>query len=188
MSVTKRILGDYNIINKDSILGTSSNVTVTTNWLYIDGNLFVGGNATEIHKSDSYVTDTLMTLNYGETSAGVAPPGYSGIEIDRGTLANVAFRWNENFHYWELTNDGTTYQQITSGNAAAGISNVYADSSPTLSANLNLYGHGIFDPFTNVGIETGTVSSGGTGVYAVNNYGTEEVISKKLALIYTTLL
>jgi hypothetical protein len=41
MSVTKRILGDFNITNKD-IYG--ANVVVSTHTLFVQGNMVVGGN------------------------------------------------------------------------------------------------------------------------------------------------
>jgi hypothetical protein len=111
LSTIKRINGDYTIINRDSSLSSTGNVTISTNILYVDGNLVVGGNATAIHKTDLYITDNIITLNQGETGAGVTL-NTSGISINRGSLANVQVEWNESKKYWELTNDGSTYQEI----------------------------------------------------------------------------
>jgi hypothetical protein len=190
MSITKRINGSYTIINKDSVLGTASNVTISTNTLYIDGNLVVGGNAAQVTRTDTAITDNLIILNKGETGAGVTL-GISGVEIDRGSSANVQIRYNDSVgkHYWELTNDGTSYTQISSGTSLA-LANVKSDSSPTLGANLNLNGYTIYNASAgNVSISISTPYAGGTGLYSTTtSLGTHELILKRLALIYNTLL
>lgn len=110
MSVVKRISGDYTLINRDPYLG-AANVTITTHTMFIDGNLLVGGNSSVITRSNLNISDNTIILNSGETGAGVTM-GTAGIEIARGSLANVDLRWNESNKYWELTNDGTTYQEL----------------------------------------------------------------------------
>lgn len=188
MSVTKRINGNYTLINRDPILG-SSNVTISTNTLYIDGNLVVGGNAAQVTRTDTAIADNLIILNKGETGAGITL-GISGVEIDRGSSANVQIRYNDSIgkHYWELTNDGTTYTQISSGTSLA-LANVKSDSAPTLGANLNLNSYTIYDATTgNVSANIGTVGAGGTGVYSKTYLGNHELIQKRLALIYNNLL
>lgn len=189
MSITKRINGSYTIVNKDSVLGTASNVTISTNTLFIDGNLVVGGNAAQVTKTDLAITDNLIVLNKGETGSGITL-GVAGVSVDRGSSANVQIRYNDGIgrHYWELTNDGTTYTQISSGTSLA-LANVKSDSSPTLGANLNLNSYTIYDDTKgNVSANIGTVGGGGTGVYSKTYLGNHELIQKRLSLIYTTLL
>jgi hypothetical protein len=48
---------------------------------------------------------TIITLNKGEIGAGVTL-GQAGLEVDRGSLANVRLRWNETFDTWQITSDG----------------------------------------------------------------------------------
>jgi hypothetical protein len=187
MSVTKRISGNYTIINRDPVLPALGNVTISTNTFYVDGNLVVGGNATQVTRSDTALTDNTIVLNKGETGAGVTL-GTSGIEIDRGTSANVRLQFNESKHYWELTNDGSTFQQVSSGVGTA-LANIAGDTNPTLGANLNLSGRTIYDSTKgNVSANIGTVGAGGTGVYSNTYLGNHELIQKRLALIYNNLL
>ena len=115
MATVKSLNTDYNITNK---INPSANVTISTNTVFIDGNLFVGGNSTNVFKTDLKVTDNIITLNAGETGSGVTL-GTAGVEIDRGSLANVQIRWNETVDQWQLTNDGTTYNAIQTGSATA---------------------------------------------------------------------
>jgi hypothetical protein len=90
MSLTKRIIGDYQITNKD-IYG--ANVTVSTHTLFVQGNMVVGGNTSVVTKTDTEITDNTILLNKGETGAGVTSV-YSGIDIDRGSLNDVGIRYN----------------------------------------------------------------------------------------------
>lgn len=115
MAVIKSLNTDYTITNK---ISPSANITLSTNTVFIQGNLYVGGNATAITKTDLKITDNIITLNSGETGPGVTL-GTAGIEIDRGSLANVQIRWNETVDQWQLTNDGTTYNAIQTGSATA---------------------------------------------------------------------
>lgn len=203
MSLTKRINGDYLITNKGTGL-TNSNVTVSTNTLYVDGNLIVGGNATSITKTDLNVTDNIITLNKGETGAGVTAV-YSGIEVDRGTQANVQLRWNETVKSWQINTNGF-------GNVFANIATSGSGGGLTLYANLDMlnysiysstYGNVHFDD--NVSIKNTTVApsayagyntiyaqtpaGGGSGLYVTNSSVTnQELITRIKALIYTTLL
>lgn len=189
MSITKRINGSYTIVNKDPVLGTASNVTISTNTFFVDGNLVVGGNSSQVTRTNTAITDNIIVLNKGETGAGITV-GVSGVEIDRGSSANVQLRYNDGIgrHYWELTNDGTTFYQISSGTSLA-LANVKSDSSPTLGANLNLNGYTIYDNTTgNVSANIGLVRGGGTGIYSKTYLGNHELIQKHLSLIYTTLL
>lgn len=105
MSTTKRIIGDYTIdATGDVNITGSGNVSIA-------GNLFVSGTTTTVNSSDTEIADRLITLNKGEVGAGVTGI-YSGIEIDRGSLDNVALRWNDTSDLWELTLDGTSYAEI----------------------------------------------------------------------------
>lgn len=187
MSVTKRITSDYLITNKDVY---SANVTVSTHTLFIDGNLLVGGNSTAVIKTDTEITDNTITLNKGETGAGVSL-NYSGIEVDRGILTTVGLRWNESGPYWELSNDGVTYAQVASALGGLALTELYADPSPQISANLEITGHSIFDANVNVQITANAAGMGATGVYTNTLSGTEpgqELITKNRSLVYSIIL
>jgi hypothetical protein len=115
MATVKSLNSDYNITNKINPL---ANINISTNTVFIDGNLFVGGNSTNVYKTDLNVTDNTIMVNAGETGPGVTL-NTAGIEVDRGSLANVAILWNETTGAWTLTNDGSTYESIQTGSATA---------------------------------------------------------------------
>ena len=186
MSLTKRIAGDYQITNKDTL---NANVTVSTHTLFVQGNMVVSGNTSVVTKTDTDITDNTITLNKGESGAGVTLV-YSGIEVDRGSLDNVGVRFNENYDQWELTTDGTTWANITSGSTTA-IANVAGDLNPQLGGNLNISTKTLYDTVANVEIQANAAGMGGTGIYthpvAVAGPG-EELITKNRALVYSIIL
>jgi hypothetical protein len=115
MPVVKSLNDDYLISNK---IKANANITLSTNTVFIQGNLYVGGNATAITKTDLNITDNIITVNAGETGPGVTL-NTAGLNVDRGSLANVAILWNETTGAWTLTNDGTTYESIQTGSTTA---------------------------------------------------------------------
>ena len=115
MAVTKSLNDDYTITNK---INPSANITLSTNTVFIQGNLYVGGNATAVTKTDLNITDNIITVNAGETGPGVTLDT-AGLNVDRGSLANVAILWNETLGVWTLTNDGSTYSAIQTGSTTA---------------------------------------------------------------------
>ena len=143
MSVTKRIYGDYNLSTK---LDPNANVTIATHTVYIQGNLFVGGNATSVTKTDVEISDNLITLNKGEIGAGVTL-GQAGLEVDRGSLANVRLRWNETFDTWQITSDGNTYGNILTSTGASFVT-IINDPAPQLGGNLDVLARNIFSSNT----------------------------------------
>jgi len=216
MSTNKRIQGDYNITTVNGSGTTAGNVVVTTTNLNVIGNLVVIGSTTSVESTNSLISDNTIVLNSGEAGAGVTL-GYSGIEIERGSLTNTGFRWNESLTRWELTNDGSTWNPITSG----GLSNVVDDTSPQLGGNLDVNGHKITsasngnividadgsglvkldDVLTlqNQGSDPSSLSSynklyakapnnGGSGVYVVNATASDELVSKSKAVLFGLIL
>lgn len=79
--------------------------------LTVTGNLTVSGTTTSINTETLTVDDNVIVLNNNVTSS---PSENAGIEVERGTSANVLVRWNETSDKWEITNDGTTYGNIVS--------------------------------------------------------------------------
>ena len=114
MAVVKSLNSDYTLTNK---IKTNANITLATHTVFVQGNLFVGGNATAITKTDLNITDNTITVNAGETGPGVTL-NTAGLSVDRGSLANVSILWNETVGRWTLTNDGTTYASIQTGSTA----------------------------------------------------------------------
>ena len=87
----------------DPIIGTGSG-TVT-----INGNLAVAGTTTTLDTEQLVVTDNVVTLNAGATTAALD----AGIEVNRGSGNSVpALKWNESTDRWQFTNDGTNYYNL----------------------------------------------------------------------------
>ena len=100
-------------VSGDTItVGLPSNVTIGNN-LTVTGDLTVSGTTTTVNTETILLADNIITLNSNETGT---PSENAGIEVERGTSANVALRWNETTDVWELTDDGTNYYTIATSN------------------------------------------------------------------------
>jgi hypothetical protein len=77
---------------------TGGNITLDTGLetgtVFITGDLTVKGNTTTLDTTNMTIEDNLIVLNKGELGAGVSE-GTSGIEIDRGTLPDARFIFDE---------------------------------------------------------------------------------------------
>jgi len=65
-----------------------------TGGLSVYGNLTVDGSVTYVKSVDLNVSDNIITVNYGETGAGVSK-GYAGLKVDRGTEDDYVFVFAE---------------------------------------------------------------------------------------------
>lgn len=205
MSHTNRFTGNYSITGLD----TSSNVVVTAHTLIVNGNLRAVGTVATVATTNTTVTDNIITLNQGETGAGVTAV-YSGIEVDRGSLAKVALRWNEALDRWELTSDGSVYAPI---NTTVGtITKVRDDPTPQLGGNLDVLAQTVFSSNnavvkfdSNLSVKERTVNpasitgyntiyakpaaGGGTGLYVTSQYvANQELVSKTKAIVYALIM
>ena len=90
-------------------IGLPDDVTIT-NDLTVGGNLTVNGTLTSLNTEQVTIEDNVVVLNSNVTGT---PAADGGIEVERGTSANVQVLWNETTDLWTLTNDGTNYHSIT---------------------------------------------------------------------------
>lgn len=148
MAEFKRISGDYTIQSLPSA-SSQGNVVINASTTTINGNLVVIGTSTNFEANNTVIYDNIITLNGGVTGT---PTLNAGIEINRGTSPNVAIRWNETTHTWQITSDGTNYGNISvlSGNASNFISSVNQDPSPSLGGNLNVNTYAITSSVNNI--------------------------------------
>jgi hypothetical protein len=181
MSTFKRVAGDYTIQS----VNTGDKIIINSGNVYIEGNLWVTGNTQTITSTVSELSNSVIVLNSG---ASVPNPGGANITVDRGAGgANVGLSWNETLQVWQVSNDGRNWANIST------YANLYADTGPTLSANLDLHSHSIWDSTVTAGtasnITLGNVSGGGSGVYATTNATAvpEELITKSKALAYSII-
>ena len=198
---------NYTITNKGTPL---ANVIVATHTMFVDGNLLVGGNTTQVTKTELSISDNTITLNKGEAGAGVSL-GTAGIEIDRGSSANVSVLWNEATDRWTLTTDGSTFANIATSTGSGG-SALIDDLTPALGGNLNVYARTIYSSNTaivkfddNLAISTTTITpdaisdynvvyaktpeSGGSGLFTTNTTNSNrELASSRKAIVYSLVL
>ena len=80
-------------------VGLPNNVTIT-NDLTVGGNLTVSGTTTTVNTETINLADNQIVLNSNYT--GSTPTENGGIEIERGTLANKTFVWDETADKWTV--------------------------------------------------------------------------------------
>lgn len=210
MATIKRLNSDYTI---DTTANGAANVYVNTNTVTINGDLIVAGQTTSITTTNTTLADNIIVLNKGEQGAGVTK-AFAGIEIDRGTQANVQLRWNENYQKWQINSDFVgNYANLAAYTGFPFISNVINDPTPWLGGNLNTRGFTIYSNFNrnvlidspmqfitrsniavstvdsgNVVVYSNAVSGGGSGIYVANSTGTDqELVTKRKAIVYSLI-
>jgi hypothetical protein len=188
MSTYKRINGDYTIQS----VGPNDVININSAMVTINGNLQVTGNSQTIVSTNSAITDNKITLNHGLSTS--SPPNAAGavIEVDRGTSANVQLRWSETYKRWQINNTDSSegnFANIATSAGATTLANIYADSAPAISANLDLRGHTIWDSTTNTTVLTlSTVGGAGSGVYVTPTGGSSaELVTQSKALAYAII-
>ena len=80
-----------------------------SNDIVVSGNLTVSGTQTIINSTTASLADSIIELNRDATGS---PSENAGLQVNRGSSADVLFRWNETDDVWEYTNDGSTYYDI----------------------------------------------------------------------------
>lgn len=95
MAETKRVSDQYKISAPSIVL---------------DGNLTVMGSTTSVETVNSAILDNIIVLNQNEVGAGVTA-GSAGIEIERGSVSNTTFTFNETDDAWEAK-IGSSYTTI----------------------------------------------------------------------------
>lgn len=115
---TQRWVLSANTINASGLITGSAgaNIQGTANLVdvNISGNLTVSGTTTYVNTTNLNVGDNIVTLNADLTNL-TAPTENAGLEVNRGSLANVHFLWNETSDSWTAGNtDITGFANVTS--------------------------------------------------------------------------
>lgn len=129
--IVKVSQSDYRLKVKDSgtiTLDTGLDVGVVV----ITGDLLVKGNTTTIDTANLQIEDNIILLNKGEGGAGVTE-GTSGIDIDRGSLPNAQFLWNE-------TTDKFVFQLDTGALSGIIVGNIATDPATNLQFDMQAGG------------------------------------------------
>lgn len=173
MSATKRInTGDYNIDTFKYNGNPDGNVNMTTNTLYVDGNLVVTGTTANVQAYNT--TLPIFQVNYGQSTP---VSGYSGLENVRGGGANpnVGLYWDE---------DGPFAGQWVANNAVGDLGPVLTSFNTKIRMTTN-------EPVgvpEFVVITGNTAAGGGTGLFVNAGTTSSELVStltaKKYGIIF----
>jgi hypothetical protein len=104
MGQVVQVNGDYTIKTNEGgtiLLNTGNNI----GFVRVTGSLLVDGDTLTVSAENLNVKDNIITLNFGETGAGVSLD-YSGIQIDRGTLSKASLLYDEAGDTWLLAEGG----------------------------------------------------------------------------------
>ena len=88
-------------------VGGAPQLTINASGVTVAGDLTVQGTTTTVNSTDLNITDNTILLNKDEVGAGITA-GSAGIEIERGSLANVNWLFNETEDHWEPTGPAGT--------------------------------------------------------------------------------
>ena len=105
----------YDDINNNLDFVVDASPTFTD--LIVNGNLTVNGTTTSVNSNEVNIGDAIILLNSDETGT---PSQNAGIEIERGTVSNVQFIWNETADRWSTNGqnlDAGTFIGALQGNA-----------------------------------------------------------------------
>ena len=114
-----------------------------TGSLVVQQNLTVSGTVTYANTQTLLIGDNIFILN-ADLPVNVSPSENAGMEINRGSSANVSLLWNEGIDKWQFTNDGTNYYNIASNADVTGSETIaIAAFSKANAANILAYNTGI---------------------------------------------
>lgn len=170
MTTKKRVCGNYEIetlCGGELLLNPDADQPTGSGTVRVDGDLVITGTYTSVNSQDLSVTDNVITINDGETGAGVSAPWGAGIKVDRGTEAATYLRYNDILDRWEGTDDGTTWYPLNPGFTST--FELVQDLTPQLGGDLDVNGF--------------TISSASNGDVVIDADGTGKVkINHELSL------
>jgi len=156
---------------------TGSTLTVNTTGLHVNsalsitdlaltGNLIVSGTRTYVNTTTLDVGDNIITLN-GDLGAN-PPTENAGIEIMRGTSANVQFIWDETNDRWSTNSQPLAISSLVAAGAVSGITTL-ATGNTTITGFAN-----VSTTLAVAGVTTfsGNVVFGSVGLSANGGFGT----------------
>jgi hypothetical protein len=137
----------------DQSLNETNNVIF--NDLLLNGDLTVQGSTTFLETVNTEIKDNIILFNSGETAAGVGGgSGFSGFEINRGTLDNKQLLYSETLNKWTV---GIT------GGALGTTVNSLLETTDTVNET------GTIPIFTSTGKLSGTNGLNSTQVTSLSN-------------------
>lgn len=143
----------------------------------VTGNLTIIGQTIYANTTTALIADNVLTLNAAINQAS-APTVNAGVEVDRGSSANVSLLWNETSDKWTFTNDGTTYYDIADAarlDSSFGHANGAFNQANTATTTAGLaYGHanGAFDKANTATTTAGLAYNHANGAFDKANSAT----------------
>ena len=120
--------------------------------LTLSGDLTVNGTTTTVNTATLNVSDNIITLNNDVTGT---PSQDSGIEVERGTSANVSLTWDESEDEWTFGSynvKATSFEGSLTGNASTASSSAKLTTARTIALGGDLSGSASFDGTGNITI------------------------------------
>jgi hypothetical protein len=120
--------------------------------LTLSGDLTVNGTTTTVNTATLNVSDNIITLNNDVTGT---PSQDSGIEVERGTSANVSLTWDESEDEWTFGSynvKASSFEGSLTGNASTASSAAKLTTARTIALGGDLSGSASFDGTGNITI------------------------------------
>jgi hypothetical protein len=131
-------------------VSTTSDVSFAD--LTLSGDLTVNGTTTTVNTATLNVSDNIITLNNDVTGT---PSQDSGIEVERGTSANVSLTWDESEDEWTFGSynvKASSFEGSLTGNASTASSAAKLTTARTIALGGDLSGSASFDGTGNITI------------------------------------
>ena len=108
-----------------------------TGTVEISGNLLVRGEQTTVNTTELDIEDNIITLNSGETGAGISDiGGDSGIRIDRGTLPDAFLKFDEDVAGFIAINEASQLISLATNEIDSRTQNILLNAgSSTVNVN-----------------------------------------------------
>ena len=153
---------------------TNSSISDDGTTVTIAGNLIVSGTTTTVNSNTVNIGDNIIVLNADEAGT---PSQDGGIEIERGTSANVTLVWDETNDRWTVGSESfvaATFIGALSGNASTATTAATADkwtTARTITLGGDLTGNVSIDGSANVTL-TATIAANSValGTDTTGNY------------------
>lgn len=155
--------GASTIVLRDAAGGFSAG-DVTVQNAVVSGNLTVQGTTTTVNSVTIELADNILLLNSNASDATVD----AGIEVGRGSSANVFILWDEDTDRWQITNDGSNYYNIP---IPTEYNNYEYDLTAVSGGKIRLSGDGSNSDVTLVGAGTVSVAQTDAGTLTITGTG-----------------
>jgi len=116
-----------------TVVRTSGSQTIAGSKTFSDdavfsGNVTISGSQTIVNSQITSLADSVIELN---RDASGTPSEDAGLQVNRGSSADVSLIWDESANRWTFTNNGSTFYNLAvdTDDVAEGSSNLYYTSA-----------------------------------------------------------